>query len=302
MTDSLCATLQERNTTAGPDRTPPRRRRFWSLGTGVAILIVLVALFVGQQGGDGGVGGPLNAIAEAAVKTQQQGGGRAAIAGSLTEAGHSKSLTFAGQVVYDDAGLARGSLTMTDPESDDSVKVEYVQDGAKIYMKSSRFDSLPEDREWMGLDFSFGDELDTALPGGDARGELELLEKAAGGVEKVGREDVRGVSTTRYRGRISVSENADQLREEGADKTASYVEKVGTPVQVEAWVDAKGLVRRMRIVQTRPGEEGKGPATIDLRTDFFDFGLEPEVDVPDSDEVFDATSLAEEQLDASSGE
>jgi hypothetical protein len=56
----------------------------------------------------------------------------------------------------------------------------------------------------------------------------------------------------------------------------------------------------MRVVQTRPGEEGKGPATIDLGTDFFDFGLETEINVPESDEVFDATSLAEEQLDASS--
>jgi hypothetical protein len=292
--------LQDRNTSAGPDRTPPRRWRFWLLG--LAIGVVLVAVLVGRQGDDGGVGGSLNAIAEAAVKTQRQGGGRAALEGSVVEAGHSKSLTFTGQVVYDDGGLARGSVTMTDPESDDSVKLEYVQDGARIYMKSSRFGSLPEGREWMGLDFSFGDEIDTSLPGGDAKGELEMLEKAAGGVEKVGREDVRGVLTTRYRGSISVTENVDRLREEGADKTASYVEKLGKPVQVEVWVDAKGLVRRMRIVQSRPGEDGEGPTTIDLRTDFFDFGLEPEIDVPDSDEVFDGTSLAEEQLDASSDE
>jgi hypothetical protein len=242
----------------------------------------------------------LNAIAEAAVKTQQQGGGRAAMSGSLTKAGHSESLTFTGVVVYDAAGLARGSLTMTDPESDDSVRVDYVQDGAEIYMKSSRFGSLPEGREWMGLDFAFGDDFDTSLPGGDAKGELELLEKTAGDVEKVGKEDVRGVPTTRYRGRVSVSENAERLREKGADKTASYVDKLGAPVQIEAWVDAKGLMRRTRVVEARPGEDGKGPATVDLRTDFFDFGLEPEVDVPDSDEVFDATALAEEQLDNAS--
>jgi hypothetical protein len=31
--------------------------------------------------------------------------------------------------------------------------------------------------------------------------------------------------------------------------------------------------------------------------DFFDFGIEPEIDVPDSSEVFDATALTEESLE-----
>jgi hypothetical protein len=191
---------------------------------------------------------------------------------------------------------------MPDTEANDSVRLEYVQDGTEMYMRSSRFGTLPDGREWMGLDLAFGDELDTSLPAnGDVKGELEILEKATGGVDKIGKEDVRGVPTTRYRGQISVSENAKRLREEGAEKTASYVEKLASPLQVEAWIDAKGLLRRMRIVQLKPGEDGKG-STIDMRTDFFDFGLEPEIDVPDSSEVFDATSLAQEQLDASSDE
>lgn len=36
--------------------------------------------------------------------------------------------------------------------------------------------------------------------------------------------------------------------------------------------------------------------------DFFDFGYEPESDVPDSSEVFDATSVTQEQIDAASDE
>jgi len=222
--------------------------------------------------------------------------------GTVTEPGRSRPLTFTGQVVYDGAGMTRGTVTMPDTEANDSVRLEYVQDGTEMYMRSSRFGTLPDGREWMGLDLAFGDELDTSLPAnGDVKGELEILEKATGGVDKIGKEDVRGVPTTRYRGQISVSENAKRLREEGAEKTASYVEKLASPLQVEAWIDAKGLLRRMRIVQLKPGEDGKG-STIDMRTDFFDFGLEPEIDVPDSSEVFDATSLAQEQLDASSDE
>jgi hypothetical protein len=36
---------------------------------------------------------------------------------------------------------------------------------------------------------------------------------------------------------------------------------------------------------------------MDMRLDFYDFGIEPVIEVPGSDEVFDATSLAEEGLE-----
>jgi hypothetical protein len=266
-------------------------------------VIVVLAVLASQQGGGDGAGGALNAIAEAAVKTQHEGGGRAAMRAVVTEPGRSESFTMTGQTVYDADGVGRGTVTMPDPESSGSVKLEYVQDGTKMYMRSSRFGTLPEGRDWMGLDLSFGEGLDNSLPAGsDAKGELELLEQATGGVDEVRKENVRGVPTTRYRGKVSPSESAKRWREEGAGKSASYTKKQGVPLRVEAWIDAKGLVRRMRIVQLRPEEGGKGPTSMDMRIDFFDFGLEPEIDVPDSSEVFDATSLAEEQLEASSDE
>lgn len=262
------------------------------------VVIVVLAVFASQQGGEGGVGGPLNAIAEAAVKTQHEGGGRAAMRAVVTEPGVSEPLVMRGRTVYDADGVARGTVTVPDPKSNGSVKVEYVQDGTKMYMRSSRFGTLPEGRDWMGLDLSFGEGPDSSLPAGaDAKGELELLERATGGVEKVGKENVRGVSTTRYRGTVSPSESAKRWREEGAEKSASFVEKRGVPLRVEAWIDAKGLVRRTRIMQLKPQEGAKGPTSMDMRIDFFDFGFEPEIEVPDSSEVFDATSLAEEQLE-----
>lgn len=266
-------------------------------------MIAVLGVFASQQGGGDGAGGPLNAIAEAAVKTQHEGGGRAAMRAVVTEPGRSEPLIMTGRVVYDDAGLAHGTVTVPDSKSSDPVKLEYVQDGTKMYMRSSRFGTLPEGRDWMGIDLSFGEGPDNSLPAGsDAKGELELLEKATGGVDEVGKENVRGVPTTRYRGKVSPSESAKRWREEGAEKSASYVEKRGVPLRVEAWIDAKGLVRRTRIVQLKPEEGGKGPTSMDMSVDFFDFGLEPEIDVPDSGEVFDATALAQEQLDAPSDE
>ena len=87
----------------------------------------------------------------------------------------------------------------------------------------------------MSLDFSFGDDLETPVPaGGDAAGELELLEHATGGVQKLGEEKVHGVPTTRYRGTVGVSENVRHLRDAGGRKLAEVVEEKGAPTQVEA--------------------------------------------------------------------
>jgi hypothetical protein len=259
----------------------------------------VLAVFISRGGDDQGGGGPLNAIAEAAVKTQDEGGGRAVMRGVISAPGRSQPLVLTGHLVYNAADLSRGTINVAGLKPEEAMELEMVQEGTTIYMRSERFGSLPDGREWMGLDLALGDEIDASVPtNGDARGELELLEKAFGGVKKVGREIVRGVPTTHYRGKISPAENVERLRAEGADTAASYVEEQGTPLGVEAWIDSDNLVRRMRIRQTMQGEDGEGPTTIDMRTDFVDFGIEPEIDVPDSSEVFDATSVAEEQLDA----
>jgi hypothetical protein len=137
--------------------------------------------------------------------------------------------------------------------------------------------------------------------GGDAAGELELLEHSTGGVQKLGREKVHGVATTRYRGTVDVSENAQNLRDAGGEKIAKVVEEKGGPTQVEAWIDAKGRVRRTRIIGSQPADGDKGPSTTDMRVDFVDFGTVPKISVPDSSEVFDATSMAEDELGLSDG-
>ena len=87
-----------------------------------------------------------------------------------------------------------------------------------MYMRSSRFGTLPGGRKWMALDLALGDELDTSVPADvDAKGELAVLESVSDDVQRLGEEDVRGVPTTHYRGTISVSDGVKRLREEGAE-------------------------------------------------------------------------------------
>ncbi len=301
LVDTFSGTLQE-TTTSGPLGGEPSRRRrprrFWQVATGLSILIVAIAVFAWQQGGDSGGGGPLNAIAEAAERTQDKPGGRATMRAIASSPAGSESFTMTGEMVFNDETGRSWGVFQTVPRSESGrlMKMQMVGDGAVMYMRSSQFGSLPGGREWMALDFSsMGQEMDAPLPaGGDAKGELALLEAATGEVQKLGREDVRGVPTTRYRGTVDASENVEWLREEGAEDLASRIEE--EPLQVEAWIDADGLVRRMRLVKSEPREGGEGSMTIDMRVDFYDFGISPEIDLPESSEVFDATSLAKDEI------
>jgi len=258
-------------------------------------------VFASQQG-RGGSDGPLNAIAMAAERTQNEPGGRATM-DAIVSSSRSAPLTITGKMVFDAEGRTQAVLTVPRPDSDGSVKMHAVSDGAVLYMRSSQFGSLPEGREWIGLDLSLGQGSDTPLPANiDAKGELELLESVSGDVRKLDMEDVHGVRTTHYRGTVGVVRQTERLREEGMEDLASVAEKKGLPAEVEAWIDADGLLRRMRIVQIQPGKGDDGPTTIDMRIDFLEFGVEPKIDVPDSSEVFDMTPLVKEKLGVSSGE
>lgn len=292
-------------TTSEPFQNQPKRRRrgrcLWQAITGLSILIAALAVFAWWQGGGDAGDGQLNAVAEAAETTQREPGGQIAMRAVVSPPG-SESFAVSGTGVFDaETGRSRMVMTFPSPASDGQMEMEVIADKTVIYMRSSMFGSLPGVHEWVALDISLGEGLEMPLPAnGDARGELELLEGATGDVRNLGKADVRGVPTTRYGGTIGVAEQAEQLREGGAKKLASLVEREGTPVQFEAWIDADGLVRRMRVISSQPREGSERPTDMDMRMDFFDFGPTPEIDVPESSEVFDATALTREELGLSS--
>lgn len=282
---------------------PPRRSRgrTWGVAAFLAIIGALLALFAWPSGeDDGGGGGPLNAIAAAAERTQTQPGGRATIRARITPPDASAAFTMTGEIAYNGEGEV-GTIEFPNPETGEMVEMEIAYVGTMMYMRSDSFGSLPDDRSWIGLDISFGGELELPSPAGaDVKGELETLESVSG-VRKLSEAEVRGTPTTRYGGVVSVSEQAANLRNEGAERVASWVEENGSPQRMEVWIDAEEMVRRIRIVGSKPSEEGEAMTRTDMRMDFFDFGVVPEIELPAEDEVFDATSMAEDELDSSTG-
>jgi hypothetical protein len=257
------------------------------VGTLVVVLAGLTVL-VSQLSG-AGAGTPLNAVAAAAVKTQEERGGRA-IMRIVPSSASGKSLTITGRAVFDTENRARAVLVVPATGSNAAFSMEEITDGAVLYMRSPKL-SLPHGLEWMKIDLeaAVGLKVPTST-GSDPRGELTLLQ-AAGNVRKLGKEDVRGVSTMRYRGTIGVDESVDLLRERGEGELADRVEKNGYPLHFEVWIGSDGLVRRLRMFDLHSYSEG-ADTSVDMTMDFFDFGFEPQIEAPDPSKVFDATSLA----------
>jgi len=286
--------------TSGAAPTGHRRLPRWAKA-GIVLAFLVAAAFAAlalQQGGDGGGDGPLNAIAQAAEKTQGEPGGRVSMRAVVSNG--SKTVAMRGRMVFDDEDRSRALVTAAVPETGEKFQMRMVSDGTKVYLSSPRFGSLPDGKKWLGVDFGFALEQgeESLVPGNpDAEGELELLKGVSDDIRKLGKEDVRGVSTTHYRSTIPVAEQAQHMQDLGADETAERFEENASPAKVEVWIDAKGLVRRMRVIQSLPQLEDGKVTTTDMRMNFFDFGIDPEIDVPDSSEVFDATAQTEEAIE-----
>ncbi len=264
------------------------RRRVWIVAGLVMVALGLAALV--SQLGAGGGGAPLNAVAVAAVKTREEQGGRAVmrVVGTLSSG---KSFTATGRTVFNAEGRTRAVMKVTPAGSAAPVRIEGISDGAVVYMRSPKL-PIPEGAEWMKIDFEAAVGLKLPVPNGnDPREELSFL-RFAGDVRKLGEEDVRGVPTTRYRAAAGVPETVKRLREEGEEELAEQVEKTGSPMRFEVWIDSSGLVRRLQIFNLHTRGEGDEQST-QMTAEFFDLGLEPQIEVPDPSKVYDATSLAE---------
>jgi hypothetical protein len=264
-----------------PGRSRSRRWIF----AGIAVVVVVLVIFAVAQGGGGG-GGPLNAIAKAAEVTQREPGGRALINSTTTSSTTPEGLTETGSLVFDDSGRTRGTLTVRGHETGREEKVKVIADGTTSYASSSALEALPEGKKWMELDLSSAvkEKTGSSVPaeGGPQEG-LKVLETVLG-AEQISKEEINGVPTTRYRGSLPVAEEV------------FGVKLHASPPQVEVWIDAQDRVRRMQLVVSGTVGESEDSTTTKMAIDYVSFGQVPQINLPDPDEVFNATSKIESQL------
>jgi hypothetical protein len=249
------------------------------------VVVAVGIVFALEQAGGGG-SGPLDAIAKAAEATQREAGGHALIHATVTVSNTPEGVTENGSMVFEDGGRARGTLVVRGHTTGRRAKVQVIADGTTSYTSSDQLSSLPEGRKWVKVDFSSASSSSLPADGGPKEG-LKLLERMDG-AEEIGEGDVRGVTTTRYRGTLPVSE-----------KEVFGVEVQVSPPQVEVWIDARDRVRRMTVIVSGSVAGEEGSTTTDMTMDFFDFGPVSKIELPMQDEVYDATGRVESALRSS---
>lgn len=249
---------------SGGDNGPggdDRPRRLFLLAGVLVALTIAIAVFASVQGGGES---SLNPIAQAAVRTQESPGARALLHATAQKQSGSGPIEMSGRGVYN-GQTDRSEMTITAHGPTGDFKLQSVGDGTHIYFKSEAFQSeLPGGDEWMGLDLSRYTQSDAVLSSNsDPSSQLDLLKSVSDKFETLGKETIRGVKTTGYRGTLD------------------------TGLEFETWIDGKGLVRRI----TMKGDPSD-PTSVEMTVDFYDFGISPDIKLPDPETVFDATDLA----------
>jgi hypothetical protein len=278
------------------------------IGVLLAVQIAAAATFVFLYWG--GEDGGLTPLAQAAERTAKYPGARMSVYGQLDVPGSGAVLTMTGQGVYNGTtGLSRITVGADLPPAAAAQipggRFEIEQVGEErpgtlvMYMRSAAFGELPGGAGWVKFDFSDVVESQRSL---DPSDQIKML-RSSKDFEELGSEVVRGVPTTHYSATVDQSDEVERLRDEGEDNAADVLEKViaandgDDTIRVEAWVARDHTIRRLRMEV--PFSLGTDPAgtTMLVSTDLYDFGIEPDIELPDEDDVFDATEIAYDELD-----
>lgn len=284
------------------DRGPTRRQ----LGLVAVVGLALAAAFLVYTVVGGSKGGALNPIAQAAEQTASYPGERIALNATMSSSSLPETIQMQGHGAFNGQTQTGWiNVTAQGPPPLNSLSIREIVQGTTIYMSSPELTGqLAGGKTWMKID-AFSGQSNGTFGQTDPHAQLEMLKAVSDEFVTVGHESIRGVSTTRYRTAIDSSKEADLLRSQGNDQAADLVEKSAsltgtTQVPVDVWIDGQGLVRRLQMSIPIPTASGQTP-TMNMTIDFFDFGAAPKVSAPPPSQVFDATNLAKQSLNALGG-
>lgn len=246
----------------------------------------------------------LDPVADAASRTADTGSSRVEFEMDMKVAGESIAATGKGAFDY---RRPRGFLSyeMTLPEVGD-VRMEMRMLGTQLYMQMPDElggAGLPSGKEWFGVDlaksleqvglgsFDFTRQQDPAQM-------LRYLQAASADVTEAGYDEVRGVQTTRYLGRMDLRKaldaGVDELgmsaaeREQARKGMKLMLDQLGSAsVPFEVFIDEQGLLRRMSMDMslTIEGEQ----LQMEMQMDYYDFGVAVDVQAPPAGSVLDIT-------------
>jgi LppX_LprAFG lipoprotein len=176
-----------------------------------------------------------------------------------------------------------------------SGQAEIVFDGLVYYVKLPPGSGvqLPAGKEWFKLDVAKlgrSQGLDLSQLGqlnqGDPSQALDLLQGASRDFHRVGSAEVRGESTTHYKGTIDLQQVVAEAAPDVKEVYRRLLQLSGADtVPMDVWIGDDGYVRKMRFTE----QVGESSVTVD--EELYDFGTDEQVTVPSDDEVIDITAL-----------
>jgi hypothetical protein len=219
-----------------------------------------------------GCGGAESSLFATAVRnTENAGGAELAFQATIpTPAGQPVVMTGTG---VEDLSEQRARIEMQVPGAGG---MELIADRLVMYMRFDAFSGALGGKEWLRVDLEHTYEslgIDVGGLGQVGQGtseQLKTLGEVSDGITEVGREQVRGVDTTHYRATVDLGKLADD------------------DVPMDVWIDDDERIRRIEWEQA----VAKGQEPGKIVAEYVRFGVPVDIDIPDDDEVFDATDLA----------
>jgi hypothetical protein len=239
-----------------------------------------------------------NPVAAAAQRTEELPGMRMNLTMRVTTES-SPPTTITGKGTYNGEDN-HGEFTYGVAADGQQLQFDAIAGGDAWYFRYPQFaDKLPEGKEWIKLT-GFPGQKDLSTPGAGSPTESLAMLRANSDVRRLGQAKVGRVQTTRYQVTMTAPEIVEALRSQGKDELADQIEsgpaQLTGPVHSEVFIAKNGMLRRMRIVITMLAE-GKA-VTTEVRADLFDFGIHPNIQVPDDSQVLDVDPELEETLDS----
>jgi hypothetical protein len=274
------------------------------------VLVVVAVLALTLSGGADTQLVSGSAIAQAARATQKVPGETVSTDATMDIDGLAKPIEMHLEGVEDARGHsgriagAYANLPKQVPGQDSGGKIplEIVTVAPDIYMKSPLFGAaLPDGKSWLHVDLAAaGKKLGIGDPTqygtSDPSETLSDLQATSDRVERVGTEDVRGVSTTHYRATVELSKlpavAPPSKRASARRKAEKLIQLTGThSYPVEVWVDRHHLVRRMKMSLKMKVPPQNRTMNMDITTEMYDFGPKPKAKRPPASETLDASKL-----------
>jgi len=262
----------------------------------LSVLLILVVLnsFLNGSGGES----PLNPnpVAAAAQRTEEIPGMRMNMTMTFrTESSPPTSITAKGTYNGED-NLCQ--VTYNAAVDGQQMKFDAILGEDGWYFRFPQYASqMPEGKEWLKLQ-GFPGQKDMSKPSvGGPADSLQML-RTTGTVQRLGTEKIGQVKTTRYRTTMTPAGLVEGLRQQGKDELAEQMEQLQArmvgPLHSEVFITPGGMLRRMR-TQATEVIDGK-TITTEVLFDFFDYGIKPNIVVPDDSQVYDLSPELEERL------